>query len=998
LNNKKRFIRCIAVFVLSLFILQSAGLAEVRADNDTDVSNATTETVVTATQEETATETETTSQNQISSSVVSSEEDSYEEYLGKYKDKPHPNDTIIIQAKDYVNAEGMEPEILKNFEGSEAAVKTDESGSIEWEVEVKNEGLYNIAVKYYPIEGKTTTIEREINIDGELPFEGARNFILQRIWKNEGEVKVDSNGNEYRPSQVEEPNWREVPISGTLDYTVGNYKFYFSQGKHRIKFISVKEPAVIEYIKLYQEEEIPSYEEVLKTYEENGYKEASADVGIIKIQGEDALYKSDSTLAPANDRSSPATEPYSVSDIKMNTIGGQNWDEAKQWIEWEVDVPEDGLYKLGFRALQNYNEGTYSSRKLYIDGKVPFKEAENISIKYNRYWQMVVPGGDNPYLFYLSKGKHILKLEVTLGDVSEVLTIVEDSVKELNNLYYHIMKITSASPDTNRDYDLTNQLKDLEDGKGIQGIFAEQAEQVKKAKEMLIEIAGSKGNDSMTMEELQIMLEGFAKNPEKVTKVLSTFRLQVSDLASWIQTATSLPLAIDYIVLVPPALDFPSADVGWYGRLVHEVKSFFVSFFQDYNMIQGDSESGEDRTVLLWLSSGRDPANVMKTLADNYFTPETGIRLDIRLVDSGILLPSVAAGMGPDVVISLPQNQPVDYALRGAVYDLTNFPDYQEVLERFSDGASTSFWVEDSLYALPETQTFSLMFYRKDILQDLGITEVPQTWEDMYAILPILQKNKLDIGLPSVMDDDSSGINAVFLMFLLQSNGQLYNDARTKSTIDSPEGIQAFQKWADLYTKYKMTLKMDELTRFRTGESPIVITNYDFYNRLYLTAPEIRGLWDFTLIPGTRQEDGTIRRDEGAGVTGASILSNAKDKEASWEFLKWWTSTETQVNYGLEIEGIQGPSARWATANVEAVEKLPWTSQAIKAIQEQRKWVQGVPEVPGGYMMGRNLDNAIREVINLGYSPRESLIDWNKFTNDEITIKRKEFGLRVEEE
>ena len=245
MNNKKRFIRCIAVFVLSLFILQSAGLAEVRADNDTDVSNATTETVVTATQEETATETETTSQNQISSSIVSSEEDSYEEYLGKYKDKPHPNDTIIIQAKDYVNAEGMEPEILKNFEGSEAAVKTDESGSIEWEVEVKNEGLYNIAVKYYPIEGKTTTIEREINIDGELPFEGARNFILQRIWKNEGEVKVDSNGNEYRPSQVEEPNWREVPISGTLDYTVGNYKFYFSQGKHRIKFISVKEPAVI---------------------------------------------------------------------------------------------------------------------------------------------------------------------------------------------------------------------------------------------------------------------------------------------------------------------------------------------------------------------------------------------------------------------------------------------------------------------------------------------------------------------------------------------------------------------------------------------------------------------------------------------------------------------------------------------------------------------------------------------------------------------------------
>src|SRR5699024_12167794 len=62
---------------------------------------------------------------------------------------------------------------------------------------------------------------------------------------------------------------------------------------------------------------------------------------------------SDLTLYAVNDRSSPATEPYDVSKIRMNAIGGYNWRWPGQWITWQIDVPEDGLYQIGVKNKQN---------------------------------------------------------------------------------------------------------------------------------------------------------------------------------------------------------------------------------------------------------------------------------------------------------------------------------------------------------------------------------------------------------------------------------------------------------------------------------------------------------------------------------------------------------------------------------------------------------------------------------------------------------------------
>ena len=72
------------------------------------------------------------------------------------------------------------------------------------------------------------------------------------------------------------------------------------------------------------------------------------------------------------------------------------------------------------------------------------------------------------------------------------------------------------------------------------------------------------------------------------------------------------------------------------------------------------------------------------------------------------------------------------------------------------------------------------------------------------------------------------------------------------------DSIRVFEQWTKFYTVFSFDQTFDAFSRFRTGEMPLVVQPYTFYNQLSVAAPEIKGLWDFTLVPGTKQADGTI--------------------------------------------------------------------------------------------------------------------------------------------
>ena len=119
--------------------------------------------------------------------------------------------------------------------------------------------------------------------------------------------------------------------------------------------------------------------------------------------------------------------------------------------------------------------------------------------------------------------------------------------------------------------------------------------------------------------------------------------------------------------------------------------------------------------------------------------------------------------------------------------------------------------------------------------------------------------------------------------------------------------MQAFDDYVRYFNDYGTPTIYDFVSRFRSGEMPIGIASYSIYNTLMVSAPEIRGLWDFTLIPGTETTDGNGRTyiDRSDFITGsATMMVKTEDEQLrnnSWEFMKWWTSREGQSVYFSQI-------------------------------------------------------------------------------------------------
>ncbi|MBW5445245.1 extracellular solute-binding protein [Cohnella sp. CFH 77786] len=916
----------------------------------------------------------------------SAAEDGYDRYLKRYAAAERPDEVIRIEGENYSVTAGDGFEIADRFEGLDGkAVMTPETGSISWNVNVDRPGLYNIRIHYYPIEGKSSAIERQIAVNRNVPFKGADILLFNRLWGNrDPEIRRDDRGNDLRPRQEEKPAWQLSPFKNSDGYYEEPYWFHFGKGTQELTMTSLREPMAIDYIELYQEKPVKTYEEASKEYRAEGIGPARNQY--LLVQAEDAALKSSPMLYPLSDRSSPSVVPYDVSKIRMNAIGGLNWKLPGQWIEWEIDVAEEGLYRIALKRKQDQLRGIYATRSLMIDGEYPFEEMKRIRFPYNADWQMDVLGGEEPYLFHLTQGKHRIRLTVTLGEIAPLLRTIESSVLELNEMYRKILMITSNTPDPYRDYQLEKRIP------GMVEAFRTQAQTIQSVADYLERSTGERSDKVSVLYTMVEQLEEMADKPETVARRLGSFKINVGGLGTWMLTVREQPLTLDYLVVSSPGTELPKANATVLDKVKHELGALAASYTEDYDSI-GNTGKGS-RSITVWITTGRDQAQVLKNLIDDSFTPETNISVRLRLVPGNILLPATLAGEGPDVALQIGEDVPVNYAMRNAAADLSVFPDYRDVASRFRDSALVPYRYNGGLYALPEQQTFPMLFYRKDILEELGLTP-PRTWQDVYKMISVLQKHNMEFWLPIENPTNNATLvpNATFSMLLYQNGGGFYRDGGTRSALNSDISMESFKKWTQFYTNYKFPLIADFPNRFRTGEMPVGIADYTTYNMLTVLAPEIKGLWDFTLVPGTETTNGSVNHEVASHTTAVMMLRHAKDKASAWAFMKWWTDKETQMAYGREMEGLLGEAARYPTANTEALRELPWPIKDYRNLESQWQWVKGIPQVPGGYFTGRHLDNAFRKVVNGSENPREALSDSILYINDEISIKRREFNL-----
>lgn len=919
---------------------------------------------------------------------------SYTNYVKKYADAARPDQTVEVLGKDYDPASVTDAQItVTTVDGENDVMQwANQEGSVSWTVNIPETGVYNIKMIYEALESNTNDVEFSLLIDGESPYATASRITLSKRWINESEIKQDSRQNDIRPGQISTPCWQETPLEDIDGLFNEPLEFYMEAGEHTITFESEKAEFAVKSFTFYQYEAPAAY----TAPSDSDLTQAQGQK--ITLEGETAAYKSSRTLYPTSDKSSYLTSSANGSSptkTRYNTIGSGSWTQSTQTVTWEFNVDKAGYYKIGIRGRQDQMRGMYSNRRLYVNGEVPCLEANQIKFYYDTDWSITTPkseNGDDLY-FYLQAGTNTISLEAVSGEIGEIMGNLDELVYNINSYYRQIRQITGPDPDEYNNYMIDTAIP------SIVPDFKEYAKTLRDKKAEIEKLSGSGGTEAETLEKMAIVLDKCIKKPDLIPEMMSQIKDNITSVSSFVNQYREQPLEVDMIEVVTSDQDFTSCDKSFFGSLGFGFKGFIGSFFEDYNALSEEDESAME----CWVMLGRDNAEALQQLISSEYNPTAKTKINLKLVQGGIV-EATFAGKGPDLALFMGGDFPIQLAARGVLTDLTTFSDFDEVKTRFADDATVLYQYNGGTYGLPCDQTFPMLFYRSDILSEYGIDPATDlnTWDGLLNCLPTLQRNYLEVGLILPVMTSTGGTTQVsaitepgntFAMLLLQQGLNYYNNEQTKTTFDTQEAVNAFDTWTKFYTTYSFQQTYDAFTRFRTGDMPVVIQNYTFYNQLSVAAPEIKGCWGFQPVPGTVQEDGTINHAANSNGSGAIIFTKAADQEGAWDFIKWFTSTDAQVKYGNNIESILGTMGRYATANEEALQQLSWTTSEVNLLLDQLNSQVEIPIIPASYGVTRNVMNAFRAVVNDYDNARDTLFWYNKDINDEITRKLEDLGL-----
>lgn len=886
----------------------------------------------------------------------------YDNYLKQFSDADLATETIVVSSSSHL---------------------WDGTGNHSFKFVVTQSGFYNMKIIWKP-QKSGTNIELGIKIDGEYPFTEMSNCELVRLWKNaDDKPRTDSQGNEYAQEQVEIDDNIETLIKDRNSINSEPYQIYLEKGEHSVSLSEAKQPILICEISFCPPEKRSAYSELSKEY---SLQETAEE--IITLQGEAADIKTSKSIIPKSDNSNAGMTPSDPYKAKINYIGGTTWQLPGETLTWKFNVEASGYYMLNLRYKQSDVINGESHRILKINGKVPFEEANDLIFGYSTKWKYwTFEGNENePYYIWLDKGENTLSLVASVGSQADYYYRLSDIVKVLGDKYIEIVMITGETPDANRDYNLFKQVPDF-------------TEKLTDARDALDSLAKDMKEDLGTrstqfiasIENTSRVLTNMLDNPYGAHLYLSDYYDNYSTLSSWLNEMNNMPLALDEIQLVPYGKEYENKNAAFFTQQYYNLVRFISSFSKDYKPTEASGENSE-REIKLWVSWGQDQAAALDSLIKESFTYKTGIKVNLQIVNAS-LINGLLTGNFPDIVLHMARTDPLNLGMRGALADLTQFSDYKEVMERFADGADTPYWYNGALYALPDTQTFYIMYARTDILENLGL-KIPETWNEFIHASTIIQRNNMNVFLPYTSMGSAAtgngGLGSLHLLpTLMSQNGlSIYNEDRTATDLVNDKTIDIFTYWTNLYKEFSILKEASFYNRFRAGTIPLGIDSYTTYMTLYAAAPEIKGRWKIALMPGTEGGNNTVA----GGGTGCAIVEKSANKAEAWEFLKWWTSAETQSRYIGNVESLLGTISRPATSNLEAFNSLAWDPSDLEVLNKQWSLVRELPEAPGSYYLSRAVDQAFWEVVNGKSNSRDALVKWSKVADDEISRKIKEYS------
>lgn len=824
----------------------------------------------------------------------------------------------------------------------------------------------------------------EVRVDGVLPSADWRAVTLDQPWQDYGPRSFDRYHIETTSAQAPVATWLRARLEEASRLSGVPLRLDLAPGPHRVTLLNRGAPVEIGGLR--------SVPVVVPPTAPSAERVGSNPAGLnplAVIEAENYAWRSDSVVRAAAEPGL-AAYPNAADRRLLNTLDESSWALPGQTVAWDVEVAADGWYQLGLRSKRSAKENAASYRDLLIDGAVPSADAVAVPFEWTQgRWTtgLFGPAG-KPVTFWLTKGRHELVLRADAGPSAAAVRSVRSVMDALSDFGLEARKAIGNSSDADRTWDVDRYLPGA--ATRLKGWAARL--------ESIYQSLGSGHGNPTFAENLRIAasrLREAADKPRQIPSRLPSISEGDSSalrlLADTLQQLSSQPLGLDRLYLVTPGTPLPDLSPSPVATLLVDLRSFLRSFVPGESAYFG--RSGANAALQVWVNLPLQYVQIVQQMADSRFTPATGIAVDLSVLqgDQKLLLAN-STREAPDAATGIATGLPYAYGIRGAVADLASFPGFQTfVQQNFAAQSIVPYTLGSKVWGLTEAQDFYVLFWRKDIFANLGLTP-PQTWDDVKDLLPVLERRSMDFYVPLA---GWNGYKPFYttLPFVWQENGRVYQPDGASTAFSTEASLKGIRLMTDLFRLYSMPLQVPSFYNdFRYGRIPVGVANFSTYVWLKSAAPELAGLWDIAPSPGVRQADGSIVRSQIAADRADVILEGSKRKDDAWKYLQWWLSAETQTDFAFALESRFGPEYLWNSSNLKAFANLPMEAAHKAVVLEQWKQIRELPPHPAAYMVERSLSDLWNSVVVEGRTSRLAADRANVEADREIVRKLEEFG------
>ena len=907
----------------------------------------------------------------------------YNKWLKEGKRVINLSSPLSFGAPSIENKEAYE-RVEKN---SKSFFKIEKGESLKFTINVQESGLYEIGLNYLLLDEFYTNPLIECLVNGEVEFSESSSISLEVLWEvDPNEDKHNRYGDEMHKTSRPYLDEYEYYFEDEKETYSTKYKYLLSEGENVILISSITHTLYISSLQIFNEKELESF----ASYD---LSKSSSTKAITILEGEDFIYKNSLSIKQAYYKD-PGCTPFEYKNKVMNILDSGSVSDGGSYVNYKFDVSESGYYYIAFKYLHDSNLGVVSSRNIYIDGEIPYKELKDYMFVSSRKWKNEYLCDDNGnYLkVYLEKGSHTMTLETSLSYSEEIRYELQSIMGWINDTSLKIKVITGGETSSIITQYITKYLPNLESD------LLYYSNRLTEIYDLLNSYDTGIKNSAPELTCLNIASKNLKKLAKKVNRINSKLGM-FSDgsgsayelIGSAITSLSSSPMDIDRIYFVgceneKPLKAIPKARTNFFKRMFIAIASFFYSFTDERYKLKN---AKDDKTINVWVEQSSLYTDIIQNMADEH-NFDFNVKINVLPSVSKLIL-SHSTNENPDVVLSLDTWEPYSMALRGMLEDLSKYDGFNESIKDIESGNFAPLIFEDGIYAIPETTSAFLLYYRKDILDSLNL-DIPDTWSDVIEMLYTIQSYSMNFYHPMSADTSYKSFGMV-TPFFYQFGAEVYSEDSSISTLEDEKTLEAMKFITELYTVYNLPRQVSSFFEsFRSGLTPIGVSSIDLYLQLEYAAPEISGQWGVTVLPGIKNKEGEVERWSACYGKCSVIFSNSKHKNEAWQFIKWWNSLETQIEYTKNIKTTLGERYLVVPANLKALKASVWDAQIKDVIVEQAKWSMVPAVTPGSYIVEREISQIWNKVVIDKVPLRQAISESVPKINRELVRKLDEFG------